>query len=137
MYAIRSYYDKTKFQNHVKNELVFDLEAEVVKKDGGVVPVFISSNLIDLQGKRVIQGIFRDISKEKIISDLKGELRITSYNVCYTKLLRCIGRTLSEIQFQNRFGATVLAIRRSHQNLRASLQDQILEAGDYLRNNFV
>ncbi|NIS15303.1 MAG: ANTAR domain-containing protein, partial [Phycisphaerae bacterium] len=31
-------------------------------------------NLIDLQGKKVIQGIFRDISKEKIISDLKGEL---------------------------------------------------------------
>jgi len=67
-------YYKTKFQNHVKNELVFDLEAEVVKKDGSIVPVFISSNLIDLQGKRVIQGIFRDISKEKIISDLKGEL---------------------------------------------------------------
>jgi PAS domain S-box-containing protein len=67
-------YYKAKFQNHVKNELVFDLEAEVVKKDGSVVPVFISSNLIDLQGKKVIQGIFRDISKEKIISDLKGEL---------------------------------------------------------------
>jgi len=68
-------YYKKKFQNHVKNELVFDLEVEVVKKDSsGVVPVFISSNLIDLQGKKVIQGIFRDISKEKIISDLKGEL---------------------------------------------------------------
>jgi len=67
-------YYKKKFQNHVKNELVFDLEVEVVKKDGSVVPVFISSSLIDLQGKKVIQGVFRDISKEKIISDLKGEL---------------------------------------------------------------
>jgi PAS domain S-box-containing protein len=65
---------KGKFQEHIKNELVFDLEAEVVNKDGTVVPVFISSSLIDLQGKKVIQGIFRDISKEKMISDLKGEL---------------------------------------------------------------
>ncbi|UCH22020.1 MAG: PAS domain S-box protein [Deltaproteobacteria bacterium] len=67
------YYNK-KFRKHIQNELVFDLEAEVVKKDGSVVPVFICSSLIDLQGKKVIQGIFRDISKEKMISDLKGEL---------------------------------------------------------------
>ena len=67
-------YYRKKFQKHVKNELSFDLEAEVVKKDGSVIPVFISSNLIDLQGKKVIQGIFRDISKEQMISDLKGEL---------------------------------------------------------------
>jgi PAS domain S-box-containing protein len=67
------YYTK-KFKNHTKNDLVFDLEAEVVKKDDTVVPVFICSNLIDLQGKMVIQEIFRDISKEKMISDLKGEL---------------------------------------------------------------
>ena len=67
-------YYRKKFQKHVKNELSFDLEAEAVKKDGSVVPIFISSNLIDLQGKKVVQGIFRDISKEKIISDLKGEL---------------------------------------------------------------
>ena len=68
-------YYREKFQKHIKNDLIYDLEAEVIKKDGSVVPVFICSNLIDLQGKKVIQGIFRDISKEKIISDLKGELK--------------------------------------------------------------
>jgi PAS domain S-box-containing protein len=67
-------YYREKFQKHIMNDRVFDLEADVVKKDGSIVPVFIFSNLIDLQGKKVIQGIFRDISKEKIISDLKGEL---------------------------------------------------------------
>jgi len=67
------YYTK-KFQKHIKNALVFDLEAEIVKKDGSAVPVFIYSNLIDLQGQKVIQEIFRDISQEKLISDLKGEL---------------------------------------------------------------
>jgi PAS domain S-box-containing protein len=65
---------KEKFQKHIKNELVFDLEAEVVKKDGTVVPAFICSSLMDHQGKKVIQSIFRDISKEKMISDLKGEI---------------------------------------------------------------
>ena len=60
-------YYREKFQKHIMNDRVFDLEADVI-------PVFIFSNLIDLQGKKVIQGIFRDISKEKIISDLKGEL---------------------------------------------------------------
>jgi len=68
-------YYRKKFRKHIKNEPVFDLEAEVVKKDGSIVPVFICSNLVDLHGKKVIQGIFRDISKEKIISDLKGELQ--------------------------------------------------------------
>jgi len=68
-------YYRKKFQKHIKNDLIYDLEAEVIKKDGSVVPVFICSNLIDLQGKMIIQGIFRDISKEKIISDLKGELK--------------------------------------------------------------
>ena len=67
-------YYREKFQKHIMNDRVFDLEAEVIKKDGTLVPVFIYSNLIDLKGKKVIQGIFRDISKEKIISDLKGEL---------------------------------------------------------------
>jgi PAS domain S-box-containing protein len=67
-------YYRKKFQKHIKNDLVFDLEAEILKKDGTLVPVFILSNLILLQGKKVIQGIFRDISQEKIIADLKGEL---------------------------------------------------------------
>ena len=67
-------YYREKFQKHIKNDRVFDMEADIVKKNGALVPVFIYSNLINLQGKKVIQGIFRDISKEKIISDLKGEL---------------------------------------------------------------
>ncbi len=67
-------YYRKKLEEHTKDDLVFDLEAEVVKKDGTPVPVFISSYVIDLQGKQVIQEMFRDISKEKMISDLKGEI---------------------------------------------------------------
>jgi PAS domain S-box-containing protein len=68
-------YYTQKFHRHLTADRVFDLEAEVIKKDGSVVPVFITSSLMDLDGKKVIQGIFRDISKEKIILDLKGELK--------------------------------------------------------------
>ena len=67
-------YYTEKFQKHIKHDRVFDLEAEIVNKDGSVVPVFICSSLIDLRGKKVVQEVFRDISQEKIIADLKGEL---------------------------------------------------------------
>ncbi len=70
----RAEYYKEKFQELIKNQLSFDLEAEVAKKDGTIIPVFISSGLVTLQRKKVVQEIFRDISKEKMIADLKGEL---------------------------------------------------------------
>ena len=70
----RAEYYKDKFQELIKNQLSFDLEAEVAKKDGTIIPVFISSGLVTLQRKKVVQEIFRDISKEKMIADLKGEL---------------------------------------------------------------
>lgn len=69
----KEYYTE-KFYEQVKNDRAFDLEADVVNQKGSLVPVFISSSLITLKGKKVVQEIFRDISKEKLISDLKGEL---------------------------------------------------------------
>jgi PAS domain S-box-containing protein len=67
-------YYRDKFRKNMQSRRVFDLEAEVVKKDGTAVPVFICTGAINVQGKTVAQGIFRDISQEKMISDLKGEL---------------------------------------------------------------
>ncbi len=67
-------YYKEKFREHVEKGRVLDLEAEVIKKDGSIVPVFISSSVIRLHGKEVIQGLFRDISQEKMILDLKEEI---------------------------------------------------------------
>jgi PAS domain S-box-containing protein len=65
---------REKFRNHVEKGSVFDLEAEVIKKDGGIVPVFISSSVITIHGKELIQGLFTDISKEKMIIDLREEI---------------------------------------------------------------
>ena len=67
-------YYKEKFRRHVRKGSVFDLEAEVIAEDGRIVPVIICSSVIRLHGKDVIQGLFRDISEEKMILELREEL---------------------------------------------------------------
>jgi len=62
------------FGKHAQKGRVFDLEAEVITKDGTIVPVFISASVISLHGKEVIQGLFRDITEEKKILDLNEEI---------------------------------------------------------------
>jgi PAS domain S-box-containing protein len=67
-------YYKEKFRTHVQKGSAFDLEAEVIRKDGRIIPVLISAHVMSLQGKEVIQGLFRDMSGEKEILDLREEL---------------------------------------------------------------
>jgi len=62
------------FSKHAQKGRVFDLEAEVITKDGTIVPVFISTSVISLNGKEVIQGLFRDITEERKILELKEEI---------------------------------------------------------------
>jgi len=69
-----SEYYRAKFRNHVKKGGYFDLEAEVIKKDGSIVPVIISARVINLRGNEVIQALFKDISNEKMVLELKKEL---------------------------------------------------------------
>ncbi len=42
-----------------------DYEAEVIRKDGTIVPVTISSSTLTVGGPRLVLGIFRDITKRK------------------------------------------------------------------------
>jgi len=69
-------YYKAKFREHVEKAGagVMDLEAEIIKKDGSIVPVIISARVINLAGEEVIQGLFKDISNEKMILELKKEI---------------------------------------------------------------
>jgi PAS domain S-box-containing protein len=48
--------------------------AEVIDKNGKVIPVFISSNLVSIRGKKVIQSLFRDVEAERKYLDLKEEM---------------------------------------------------------------
>ena len=56
-------YYKEKFATHIRDGRAADYEAEVIKKDGTTVPVHISAAIMELQGKKVIWGIFQDITE--------------------------------------------------------------------------
>jgi PAS domain S-box-containing protein len=53
------------FQQHVESCGVFKTELELRHKDGTLVPMEVSATVVDVQGKRIVQGIFRDISDRK------------------------------------------------------------------------
>ena len=55
-------YYKNQFLRHVEQHGVSTEQAQIVKKDGTLVNVLISSSLIELNGQTVIQGIFQDIT---------------------------------------------------------------------------
>jgi PAS domain S-box-containing protein len=67
-------YYKEKFRQHVEKGEIFDMEAEVMKKDGSIIPVIISARVTNLGGKEVVQGLFKDISDEKMLLELKKEI---------------------------------------------------------------
>ena len=72
-YKKTEYYEK-RFREFIEKGKVFELEAELMKKDGSIVPVIISARVINLGGKEVIQGLFKDISNEKMALELKNEI---------------------------------------------------------------
>jgi len=72
-YKKAEYYEK-RFREFIEKGNAFVLEAELMKKDGSIVPVIISSHIINLGGKEVIQGLFKDISNEKMALELKKEI---------------------------------------------------------------
>ena len=67
-------YYMDKFRGYLQRSRVFDLKAEVIARDGIIAPVFISTSVISLNRKEVIQWLFRDITKERIILDMKEEI---------------------------------------------------------------
>ena len=72
-YKKAEYYEK-RFREFIEKGKVFELEAELMKKDGSIIPVIISARVINLGGKEVIQGLFKDISSEKMALELKKEI---------------------------------------------------------------
>jgi PAS domain S-box-containing protein len=58
------YYER-QFREHVEMGSVSFSESVVLKKDGTLVPVLISATVMEIHGKKVIQGIFQDITERK------------------------------------------------------------------------
>jgi len=57
------------FKAHTRKGKSFALTAFAVHRDGRRIPVQISANLIELKGKKVLMGIFSDITELKDIED--------------------------------------------------------------------
>jgi PAS domain S-box-containing protein len=61
----KNYYNKH-FRKHVKaGQIVEQKKQYVLRKDGAIIPVLISARVIHLHKRKVIQGIFRDVSGQK------------------------------------------------------------------------
>ncbi|MBU2008653.1 MAG: PAS domain S-box protein [Chloroflexi bacterium] len=56
---------RQKFAAHIQQGQTTDFDAEVIRKDGTVVPVSISASTLSMRGRHLILGLFRDISELK------------------------------------------------------------------------
>ena len=63
------------FSDHVKAGHIIDSTAEIIRKDGTVVPVSVSSSTFEVDGKKLVQGIFRDMSQVKRAEEERHRLR--------------------------------------------------------------
>jgi PAS domain S-box-containing protein len=61
------------FSQHVIGKKAIDYNSEIVKKDGTIVPVSISAGILQLNGRKVMQGIFRDITERAKEEELLKE----------------------------------------------------------------
>jgi PAS domain S-box-containing protein len=78
------------FKQHLKEKEGQVLETQVITKKGEIKDVAIKANVFELRGKKVIQGIFRDITKRK-----RFEERLSALNT-YSRDLN-MAETMEEV----------------------------------------
>ncbi len=68
-------YYKQQFQKHVSDGVATLDDALIEKKDGTLIPVQISASVMEIGGRKIIQGLFKDISRRKLEEEalLKSE----------------------------------------------------------------
>lgn len=64
------------FKKHVNIGRNFAAEEEIMRKDGLIVPVSISVSVVKLGNRKIIQGIFTDITEVKKIEEERQRLKI-------------------------------------------------------------
>lgn len=67
-------YYEDRFRKLIEVRQASEFEAEVIKKDGTIVPVYISASVVQLHDRTVVQGIFRDITERKRLEERLREL---------------------------------------------------------------
>jgi len=63
------------FAAHIEKGRAADSDAQVVRKDGTIVPVSISASTLTLHGKRFVMGLFRDMTEPKRVEEALREER--------------------------------------------------------------
>lgn len=67
---------RQKFASHVERGRAADYDGEIIRKDGSIVPVSIGAAPVTIGGKRLILGLFHDITKRR-----KGEEALLKYRM--------------------------------------------------------
>ncbi|MBI5805364.1 PAS domain S-box protein [candidate division TA06 bacterium] len=98
------------FSRHVAAGLVTDDESVVINREGRHIPVRISAATLELNGRKVIQGIFRDISARK---EAENELK---------------SKNLELIAARNQVDTALQTSEKSRLALLSVLEDQKLAA---------
>jgi len=56
---------RQRFAAHVEKGRAVDYDGEVIRKDGTIIPVSIGASPLTIQGRRLVLGLFRDITDRK------------------------------------------------------------------------
>ncbi len=86
------------FKQHLKEKEGKVLEARVITKSGRIREVAIKANILELSGKRLIQGTFRDITEQK-----KAEEELRASEKKYRELINGMNDTAWVIDFDCSF----------------------------------
>lgn len=57
------------FKDATEKDFSYNIESEVLRKDGSVIPVSINTSAMNIKGHKIILGIFRDISYQKKVEN--------------------------------------------------------------------
>ncbi len=82
----RKEYHVEVFKKHVQAKSRQSYNVEVTSKDGRIIPVHLSSSLIKIGNKEVLQGIFRDVSDLKKLEEEKKQAERSSLIDFHTQL---------------------------------------------------
>lgn len=66
------------FTQHVEAGGVLQTELKLRHKDGTLVPVEVSATVVDVQGKKIVQGIFRDIRDRKQTEKILKQAKVSA-----------------------------------------------------------
>jgi PAS domain S-box-containing protein len=86
------------FKQHLKEKEGQILETQVITKKGEIKDVAIKANIFEFQGKKMLQGVFRDITEQK-----KAEMALRLSEEKYRELINGMNDTAWVIDFDAKF----------------------------------